>query len=169
MSVFRGGLRCTVCVALAVGLFAGCSGIRPYSNTLEKNLHIRTATKSGSIFSTVRAAVSIYRVDEQCRIEYQGTVDLDEPLVLVGIAPDRLSYLMFGFASSSFFANARSTISQETLLKPRAGYRYDITVSYKDDIYNVVVREHHPRKAASRDIELKGLDACEGSASAGSR
>ncbi len=152
--------RCALSVVLVVGLLVGCSGIKPYPNTLEKNLQIRTETKSGSIFSKVRSAVGIYRVDEQCRIEYQGTVNLDEPLVPVGIPADRLSYLVFAFASSSLLANARSTISQETLLKPRAGYSYLIAVSYQDDIYNVIVREDHPRKGISREIELQGLDAC---------
>lgn len=145
---------------MACGLLAGCSGMKPYPNSLEKNLRIRTETKSGSIFSKVRAAVGIYRVDEQCKIEYQGTVELDTPRVPVGIPSERLSYMVFGFASSSFLANTSSTIRQETLLKPRAGYSYDIEVNYKDDIYNVVIRENHPPSGASRKIGLKGLSAC---------
>jgi hypothetical protein len=108
----------------------------------------------------VRAAVGVYRVDERCQIEYQGTVDLDKPIVAVGIPADRASYLVFGFASSSFLGGTRSTMSQETLLRPRPGYSYDVEASYKDDIYSVVIREVHPGTGASRAIELRRLSAC---------
>jgi hypothetical protein len=145
---------------LAVGLLTSCSGLKPYPNTLDPNLRIRTETKSGSVFSGVRAAVGVYRVDERCQIEYQGTVDLDKPIVAVGIPADRASYLVFGFASSSFLGGTRSTMSQETLLRPRPGYSYDVEASYKDDIYSVVIREVHPGTGASRAIELRRLSAC---------
>jgi hypothetical protein len=149
---------------LGVGLLASCSGLKPYPNTLEPNLQIRTETKSGSLFSGVRAAVGVYRLDERCQIEYQGTVDLDQPIVVFGIPADRASYLVFDFASSSFLGSVRSTVSHETLLRPRPGYSYQIEASYEDDIYNVVIREVHPRTGASRAIELRRLDACRGAA-----
>ena len=144
----------------AVGLAAGCSGLKPYPNTLAPNLQIRTEAKSGSVFSSVRADVGIYRVDPQCRIEYQGTVDLDKPTVAVGIPADRPSYLVFGFSSASFLGGTRSSISQETLLRPRPGYSYDIEATYKDDLYNVVIREVHPASGARRTIDLQPLSAC---------
>jgi hypothetical protein len=153
--------RHVISAAVAVVLLAGCSGIRPYPNDLEKNLQVRTQTRSGSMFEKVRAAVDIYRVNAQCRLDYQGTVDLDKPALAVGIPAGRLSYLVFNFASSSFLGGNRSRISQETLLEPRIGYRYDIDVSYRDDIYNVVVRERHPHKGAGRELGLVGLGACE--------
>ena len=145
---------------IAVSLLTGCSGIKPYPNTLTKNLRIRTETESGSIFSKVRADVEIYRVDESCQIKYEGNVSLDKPLVEVGIPSDRLSYLVFTFSSSSFFAGTSGTISRNTLLKPLADYNYDIKVSYKEDIYNVMIQETNPRKSKSREIELKDLSAC---------
>ncbi|MGH8695736.1 MAG: hypothetical protein ACREVS_04635, partial [Burkholderiales bacterium] len=81
-------------------------------------------------------------------------------IVSVGIPADRASYLVFDFASSSFLGSARSTISQETLLRPRPGYSYDVEASYKDDIYSVFIREIHPRTGASRAVELRRLSAC---------
>jgi hypothetical protein len=164
-SLGRSGLH-PFALLLAVGLVAGCSGLKPYPNTLEPNLQIRTETKAGSVFSGVRAAVGVYRVDARCEIEYQGTVDLDKPVVAVGIPADAASYLVFAFASSSFLGGTRSTISQETLLRPRPGYRYDIEASYKDDIYNVAIREVHSRTGASRAVQLQRLDACRGAAQA---
>jgi hypothetical protein len=145
---------------VTVSLLAGCLGIKPYPNTMDKNLHIQTKTDSGSFFSRVRAAVDIYRVDADCKTEYEGTIQLNEPSVDIGIPSHRLSYLVFVFSSSSFLASSNSTVTHETLLKPRDGYNYAIKVSYIDDIYNVAIRETHPRKPGSRDIELKDLSAC---------
>jgi len=146
---------------LAFSLLAGCSGIKTYQNTPDKNLHIKTETDSGSMFSKVRAAVDIYRVGPDCKTEYEGTVQLKKPSVDVGVPSGRLSYLVFVFASSGFLSNSSSTITYNTLLKPRVGYNYDIKVSYIDDIYNVVIWETHPSKKKSREIELKDLNACD--------
>ncbi len=143
-----------------IGLLVGCSGKFTYPDTLAKNLHIQTETESGSIFSSVRAALGVYQVDDQCKIEYQGTVDLDGRPVSVGIPSGRPSYLVFEFASSSFLANSRRSISYETLLLPVAGRDYDIKVSYMDDIYNVEIRESRPGDAVVRNIERKDLRAC---------
>jgi hypothetical protein len=149
-----------VILLLAYSLLAGCSGIKTYQNTLDKNLHIKTETHSGSMFSKVRAAVDIYRVDADCKTEYEGTVQLKNPSVDVGIPSSRLSYLVFVFASSGFLSGSSSTITYNTLLKPHVGYNYDIKVSYIDDIYNVVIRETDPRMKKSREIEFKDLNDC---------
>ena len=145
---------------LAVGLLTGCSGLRPYPDTLAKNLHIRSETDSASIFSKVRAEVDIFSVNADCKTEYQGTVNLKGPFTEVGIPSDKPSYMVFVFSNSSFLANSRSSISHETLLRARAGYNYDIKVSYIDDIYNVAIKETHPRKSKGREIELRDISAC---------
>lgn len=137
--------------------------IKPYPNTLEKNLFIRTETKSGSILSTVRTAVNVYRVDPSCRAQYEGTIELNSPSVSVGIASGRPSYLVFNFASFSSLANVSSTISHDTLLTPRAGYIYDVKVNYVDDIYGVMIRETHPQGLLSREIERRDLSLCNAS------
>jgi hypothetical protein len=103
---------------LLIGLLAACSGIKPYPDIAEKNLQVRTSTDSGSIFSNVRASVSISRVDAQCRTEYEGTVELRKESVQVGIPVERWSYLVFHFSSSGFLSSTSSTIAQATLLKP---------------------------------------------------
>jgi hypothetical protein len=152
--------RYIISLALAFGLLSGCSGIKTYQNTLTNNLHINTETDSGSMFSKVRTAVDIYRVDAECKTEYEGTVQLKKPSVEIGIPSDRLSYLVFVFANSGFFSNSSSMMSYDALLKPRAGYNYDVKVTYIGNIYNVVMHETHPRNKKGREIELKGLNAC---------
>jgi hypothetical protein len=156
------GWRRVLGPVLVLTLLAGCSGLKVYPNNLAKNLQIRTVTKSGSIFSKVRARVDVYRIEAPCRLEYEGTVDLDRPVVAVGIPTGRPSYLAFVFASSVFLGGNQSATTQETLLAPRVGYRYDVDVSYENDIYNVVLRERAPRGNAGREIAIASLDTLEG-------
>lgn len=143
-----------------IGFLVGCSGKFAYRDTLSKNLHIQTETSSGSVFSSVAAAVGIYEVDEHCKIDYQGTVDLDAPSISVGIPPGRPSYLVFEFSNSSFLAGSRRSISYETLLIPAAGRDYEIKVSYLDDIYNVEIQEFLPGDTTARDVGREDLRAC---------
>ena len=148
-------------LAFLLALLAGCSGLRSYPDRPEKNLQVRTRTDSGSMFSSVRASLSISKVDAQCRTEYEGTVDLKRESVQLGVPVDRWSYLVFHFSSSGFLSSTRSTMEQATLLKPRAGYRYDVEVTYRDDTYNVLIKESRTGKGDGRDIALRRLDACE--------
>ncbi len=140
--------------AAAFALLAACaSGGKPYPNDLpEKNVSIR------STLAGVRGALHLHSVDTQCRTEYLGSLELDRPAVAVGIPADRPTYLVFDFSSSSFL-RGRGRITQETLLQPRARHRYEIVATYRDDIYNVVVREAPPQGAA-RELPLRGLASC---------
>jgi hypothetical protein len=140
-------LACWLALALA-----GCAGVKSYPDNLAaKNLSIRTA-------SSARAALGIHSVDAQCRTEYLGTVALDRTSAEIGIPAERWSYLVFDFASSGLFTR-QTRITLETLLKPRAGYRYEANVTYRDDLYNVVIREQSPR-GAWREVQLLDLAAC---------
>ena len=144
----------------AVALAAGCGGAVRYPDAGEKNLAIRAETSSGSAFSSVKAVLGVHAVDAQCKPTYEGYVDLDRPLVQVGVPPGRLSYLVFEFASSSFMGGRRGSITRETLLRPRPGATYDVKVSYKDDLYDVEIREIPARGGRAREIELVALGAC---------
>jgi len=144
--IFRG--------VLAAALLAGCSGIKTYPDTLPKNLHLRTTV------SKVSAALHVHGVDASCRSEYQGTVQLDARSVDVGIPAGRPSLLVFTFSRSSFLTGSSSSIRYDTLLTPRAGYTYEISVSYADDLYNVAVREMGPRGSPGREIGPRSLNAC---------
>jgi hypothetical protein len=93
---------------------------------------------------------------------YLGTVALDKPSVAVGVPADRWSYLVFDFATSGFLGGTRGRISRETLLKPQADSRYEIDVTYQDDLYNVVIREKLPR-GILRELPLLDLASCRNS------
>ncbi len=150
-------MRAWALVLCGAGLLAGCGGTIRYAEVAEKNLHIRIETSSGSAFSSVKAALGVHAVDARCALKYEGTVELDRSQVEVGIPAGRLSYLVFEFASSGFLAARRGSIRHETLLRPRAGQGYDIRVSYRNDIYEVVIRE---RGSPGREIGRAGLAAC---------
>lgn len=147
-------------VALAMGLSAGCSGVKTYPNTLDKNLQIRSETVAGPVLFRVRTALSVYRVDERCELALEGVVNIDQPTVSVGIPAGRWSYLDFTFSDPSLTGGAASSVSRETLFRPRAGYRYDIAVSYKKDIYHVAIREVPLRGGAGREVEFRDIRAC---------
>jgi hypothetical protein len=66
---------------------------------------------------------------------------------------------VFEFATSSFWGGRKGSIAQETLLRPRPGATYDVRVTYKDDLYEVAIRETQ-RGARPRELELAGLSAC---------
>src|SRR6266480_2732334 len=111
---------------LAASLLTGCSGAKTYPDTLPKNMHVRTET------SNMRAELHIHRVDANCLTEYQGTVQLDKPSVKIGIPAGRQSLVAITFSSSSFLTASSRSIRYDTLLTPRAGYTYDVTVRYVD-------------------------------------
>ena len=146
-------------VSFMVWLLAGCSGLKTYSGNLNENLRIITETDSGSVFSRVDAAVDIHEVKADCSTEYAGTVRLDNSSIDIGIPTGRSSYLVFVFESSGFFSGD-SSITYNTLIRPRVGYRYDASVSYKDDIYNVIINEVDKASKKRRELDTRGMSAC---------
>ncbi len=149
-----------VVLILFAGLFTGCSGLRPYVSDYEKNLYITTRTEASGFLASVDAAVDIYSVNSDCARQYQGTVDLRKTSVVVGLLPNTPSYLSFTFASSAFLANSHGTMSYDTVLVPRDGYDYDVSVSYIDNIYNVTIRERNSSSGESRELMTNMLDSC---------
>ena len=142
-------------VALAALVFAaGCSGLKTYPNDAPKNVHVATQTEKG-----VRAALHVHEVNGECATRYAGTVALDRPALDVGVPAGRPSYLVVSFDTSSFMGGSRST-SVGTLVTPRAGYEYELAVRYKQDIYDVALREIDPARKVSRALARQPLSGC---------
>jgi hypothetical protein len=145
------------CVLVALG---GCSGMKTYPNDLAvKNLNVRTATSSGSLLSSVRAELDVHSVDAACRTQYVGTVELDQASTALGIPADQASYLVFNFLSSSLLGGERGRITRTLFIRPHAGQRYEIDVTYRDNLYDVALRERLPRGGV-RTMPLLDLNAC---------
>jgi len=145
---------------LAAVLIAGCSSLKPYPGGSPENVVVSSAIESGSFLSSMRGSVHVHEVDSGCRTNYLGTVKLDRPSIALGLAAERASYLVFVFEGSSFLGGNSSSTSSGTLLKPRAGYRYEVAVTYRDSIYNVVLRESDPRRGGSRELPRRDLKGC---------
>ena len=149
----KGALCATL---LGAAVLAGCSSAgKTYPDVLAKNVHIRSETSSN-----VRAEVHIHRVDAKCLTEYEGTLRLDRPSVELGIPAGRMSVMAVTFSISSWVAGSSSSTRYATLLTPRAGYQYDVKVSYRENIYGVAIREIDPRRSSSREIERRDPSTC---------
>jgi hypothetical protein len=146
--------------AASVSLASGCSGLKPYPNDGPvKNVTIRTAASSGSVWSSVKVELDVHGVDATCATRYLGTLQLDRPTTSVGLASGRGSLLTFHFLSAGFLGSSRGSISRQVLVTPRPDQRYEIDVTYRDDLYDVVVRER-VRSDALREVALRDLSDC---------
>ena len=128
-------------VALAL---VACGGTQLYRNDGEKNLTVRTELRE------VTAVLHVYEVAGDCKTTFRGTLPLDRPEVEVAMPAGSAAYLVVRFDSSSFLGGSRA-ISTGTLVEPRAGYRYELRVRYRNSIYDVALREID-RKGVSRDL-----------------
>ena len=147
-------------ILAAASVLAACSSLKPYPSVAPENVVVKSAIESGSVLSSMRGAVHIHEVDASCHTSYVGTVKLDRPSIALGFPAERPSYLVFVFQGSSLFGGSTSSAGAGTVLKPRPGYRYEFAVSYKDNIYNVVLRESDPRRGASREVPRQELRGC---------
>lgn len=146
---------------LVPALLAGCSGIKTYSESLPKNMHVTTRVDSGSAVKSAVAEFDIHRVNARCETDYLGRVYLDSPAIEVGIPVDELIYLDFIFASKAFMSTTTSAVRYQTIFTPRRGYQYHAKVDYDKGIYNVVIREKRPGGSTGRIIEHTPLRGCE--------
>ncbi len=142
-------------IFVCVGLASGCSNVKPYKSSSPENLSLKAKTDSD-----VKAAVDIYSVDKACKLTYQGTVDVENKLEKVGIPVNKPSYLVVSFSKSSFWSGQSSSMSQEALLTPKKGYRYQMNLSYVDHIYDIELKRIHRKSGKSRVIDTVGLGAC---------
>ncbi len=135
-------------------LINGCSAIKPYKTELPQNLVVNSRVES------VEATLDIYRVGNQCETEYLGTIALDRDILKLGIATGQASYLVVGFAGSSFWGNSSSYTSYDITLLPRKAHRYEVAVSYIDDIYNVDLYEINQNTGQKRELTDIDLQNC---------
>ena len=150
-------MRKIISVVSLLIVISGCSGLKTYPSTGDRNLIVRTKV-SGSITTKVEAFLHVYRLQAPCHLEYLGTVELNRDEIQVGILPRQSTYLKFSFETSTRFANTSSTVPYSVALTPQLDAQYTADVSYVDSIYSVVVRETGPRGTAERFIGRSKLN-----------
>lgn len=144
-----------------VVMTAGCSAVKTYPNNQPKNMHVTTKLDSGSVMTSTIAEFDIHRVNASCETDYQGRVYLDHgETTNVGITPGEPIWLDFIFANKRFLSPDISAVRYDTLLTPRPGYDYQTEVSYKNGIYNVVIRETSRDGRTVNTIKRKPLGSC---------
>lgn len=146
---------------LSLLLFQGCSGLKPYPEQEMKNISILTEVDSGSFFSSVDAAVDIYTISADCKEHYKGTLVLDKEAISSGIKVNQKNSLSFIFSNSSFLGNTNSSTSFPVYLNARKGHHYDFLVSYKDNIYNVILYETDTKSKKRREIDTGREQECQ--------
>ncbi len=146
--------RTIFAVFITLLLLGGCSTAKLYKAGLPQNLEINSTIES------VEATLDIYNVKKQCETEYLGTVALDRNNLGLGIASGKPSYLVVGFAGSSFWGNSSSFISYDITQLPRKAYIYEMEVSYVDDIYHVALYEINRSTGSKREMEDRELANC---------
>ena len=139
-------------------LLAACSGLKTYRSVNEKNLIITTDTEARGLFSGVDAALDIYRLQGDCDRHYEGTVDLSNTLVEIGVPTEEPAYLVFRFESSAFLANSHSSMGYDVTLYPLADHVYDVSVSYRDNIFNVEVQERVRGGTDGQPMDVSVID-----------
>ena len=148
-------MRRIAVLALSATLAAGCSSTKTYQGAAPENVTVQSA------LSKMRGTLHIHEVDAGCRTQYLGSVALDQPSVALGLPVERVSYVVVSFEGSSLLSG-RTTTSVATVVRPRAGYRYQFDVTYKDSLYHVALRETDPRRGTARELARRDLAHCNG-------
>lgn len=129
--------------------------MKSYKSVSPENLYLKAKTDSD-----VKVAVDIYKVDKACKLSYQGTVEVGNKLKKVGVPIGNYLYLVVSFSKSSYWSGQSSSMSSEALLKPEKGYRYQMDLSYEDAIYDISLKQIHPKSGQSKIIEQISIDSC---------
>ena len=140
-------------VLIILVMVSACSSTRPYTNNSPENLSLKTDIRKGT------AWLNVYEVDNACATKYLGTVELEGSRVKVAIPINKPSFLQFSFSTASLLSG-RSSSSYGMYLTTRAGYQYEGTVSYVDDMYTMMVHENNSRGGERRDITRVVPNVC---------
>lgn len=138
---------------VSVLLLTACAGTKAYRYDGAQNVAVRTELESG-----VRATLHVHRVAAGCRTEYQGSLALDRASVPLAIPAAGESYLDVTFDTSAFLAGTRR-MSAGTLVRARAGHRYDVAVAYRNSMYQLAIRETDPA-GKPRELPRRELGSC---------
>jgi hypothetical protein len=150
----------TLCAgALFVLSVCGCSGLKTYPNTLEKNARIHVRTDGGTLLSRTGIALDLYAVNVQCGSKYLGTVELDDPTIDLGLPLDQNVLLAYVFSRDAILGTSGTTVI-EMMVTPRPGERYEFDVEYLKKGYTATGRRFPAGQTQSKDIEHSRLRDC---------
>ena|SRR6267154_3559067 len=151
----RAAVRMAHWALLALPLAAGCSGVKPYPNTSEKNAVVHVKTDSASFFSRRQVDLGVYTVDtSKCTAHYLGNVRLENGPLELALPVGETVLLTY------FFSRGNSTSAIEMMTPTRKGYRYEFEVSYVENSYGTTGVELAPGQTRGREIEHRRFRDC---------
>jgi hypothetical protein len=140
-------------------VLSGCSGLRTYPNTLEKNASIHVRTDGGTLLSRIEIALDLYTVDPGCGTQYLGTLELDDSTIELGLPLDQRVRLAYVFSRDALVGTSGTTVI-EMMVTPRRGELYEFDVEYLKQGYTATGRVFPAGQASSKDIEHSRLRDC---------
>jgi hypothetical protein len=147
-------------LALVIALVTGGCAI-PYAGIGPPNLQIKTSTGARTIFGVTNAALEIERVTPDCRGVSEGKVYLRDAPDSLHLPAGRLSNLVFSFRTSSLFWGTESTTTYTTLIRPREGFRYEVTIAYAEGLYTIDIIETATKGGPAQKLPRQDISACQ--------
>lgn len=147
-------IRICVLLLVSASFLASCSNVKPYQTSANDNFFITSETDSD-----VTAEMDVYSVGNNCKLDYQGTLALTGEIAS-GLFVNKLIYLRIRFSTSSFWSSSSTSMSRDILLRPQPANKYNMDVSYIDNIYNVDLKATHRQSKRSRTIESLDWSIC---------
>lgn len=141
---------------MVFGLLAGCSNLKSYSASLANNFIITLDKKSDS---GVEGRVDVYLLNKSCEGPYQGSHWVSKKTDKIGLKENHQTLLKFNFLSSHWLKGKHSNAIQ-ALVKPRAGYRYIVHMSYIDDAFDLEIYEVNRKTNKRRAIDIVDIHSC---------
>ena len=145
-------------VLLASSL-CGCSGLKTYPDTFEKNARIHVRTEGGTLLSRIEIALDLYAVDAACGSKYLGTVELEDSTIELGLPLDQKVRLAYVFSRNALLGTSGTTVI-EMMVTPRRGEHYEFDVEYLKQGYTATGRLFPAGQTQGKDIEHSRLRDC---------
>lgn len=147
-------------MCVSIGLLVGCasSSAPRYDNTQDKNvtINVNTDERSG-LFTSVEAVAGINDLDNHCKTNYRGYVELSPGKNQIGLPPGVKTYLNVEFAFGS--RSSSSSFARGTILKPVKGHQYDVDVEYIDGMYDFRLYEVSGSKR--KQLKVVPMEQCQ--------
>lgn len=149
-------LKMLLLVIFTSGYLSSCAPVKYNSSKHKHNIHINTESGPKKYFSKLTFALDIYRLDSSCKKYYLGRVTLKDTQSSLGLPVNSNRYLVFRFFSISYLKSSKRETSSTAIIKARPSHHYYITMTYKENIYNVEIQQSKGKNSKRRPYKLDG-------------
>ncbi len=149
-------LKMLLLLIFTSGYLSSCAPVKYNSSKHRHNVHINTESGPKKYFSKVIFALDVYRLDSSCKKYYLGRVTLKDAQSSLGLPVNIKSYLVFQFFSKSYLKNSKGSTNSTAIIKVRPSHHYYITMTYKEDIYNVEIQQSKGENSKRRPYRSDG-------------